>query len=86
MYVYTVCRSSHAEPKSMILMIGLSRLCPSSAYGSSSSSSSRTTYFFKRMFSGFKSQCISFALLSRHSPFSSCCAKTRTKVVLNPRN
>jgi len=26
MYVYTVCRSSQAEPKSMILMIGLSRL------------------------------------------------------------
>ena len=26
MYVYTVCLSSQAEPKSMILMIGLSRL------------------------------------------------------------
>ena len=43
-------------------------------------------YFFSRMFSGFKSQCISLALLSKLIPFNSCCANTRTSVVLSPLN
>lgn len=38
------------------------------------------------MFSGFRSQCISLALLSRVNAFSNCCANTRTNVVLKPRN
>jgi hypothetical protein len=48
--------------------------------------SKRTVYFFKRMFSGFRSQCIKRALLSRVKPFNNCCANTRTRVVLSPRN
>lgn len=67
MYVYTVWRSSQADPKSIILMIGLSR-------------------FFSKIFSGFKSQCINRALFNKLRPFSSCCAKTRTSVVLSPLN
>lgn len=65
--MYTVCRSSQADPKSIILMMGLSR-------------------FLRRMFSGFKSQWIKRALFSSTNPLSSCCANTRTSVVLSPRN
>ena len=37
-----------------------------------------------RMFSGFKSQWISLAFLSTFSESISCCANTRTRLILNP--
>ena len=44
------------------------------------------THFFKRIFSGFRSQWINLALFNKLKPFKSCCANTRTSVVLSPRN
>ena len=56
----------------MILMMGDSRLEYVVSMSTAKEFNHDGTHFFRRMFSGFRSQWISLALLSKHNPFSNC--------------